>query len=143
MTWISIALCLSLGAIALLHAGWALGRSWPMGNDKDLSQAVVGDPGRTKMPQKWQSALVAVALTGAAIWPFIMRGDIVVPYLPDTLIPLGAYALTFIFLGRGFVGLTPWFKRLLPGEPFVRYNRAYYSPLCLLLGVGFLFLLTA
>ncbi|MBN4051709.1 DUF3995 domain-containing protein [Parvibaculum lavamentivorans] len=141
MVWIPIVLSLTLGLIALLHGAWALGSPWPMKNDRDLSQTVVGDPGRTVMPQKWQSALVALCLMGAALWPFVMLHAIAIPLLPEPLIPLGAYALIFIFLGRGAVGLTPWFKRLLPGDPFVRYNRIYYSPLCLLIGIGFVALL--
>ncbi len=140
-TVIPIALSLTLGLIALLHGAWALGSPWPMKNDRDLSQAVVGDPGRTIMPQKWQSALVALCLAGAALWPFVMLNKIAIPLLPDPLILLGAYALIVVFLGRGAIGLTPWFKRLLPGDPFVRYNRIYYSPLCLLIGSGFVALL--
>ena len=32
----------------------------------------------------------------------------------------------------------PTFERALPEQPFLRLNRRFYSPLCVLIGLGFL-----
>jgi uncharacterized protein DUF3995 len=141
MIWIVFSLSAILVAVALLHTFWAFGSPWPMKNDQELVTAVVGASGRTDMPAKWQSAFVAVCSAGAAVWPYFLAGKIVLPFLPQTIVSLGGWALMLVFLGRGLIGLTPWFKNLLPVEPFVSLNRKYYSPLCLIIGTGFLALL--
>ena len=113
-----------------------------MKSDQELVKAVVGAEKRIEMPAKWQSALVALLLLGAAIWPHVMEKTLVIPLLPPMLIALGGWTLTAVFIGRGLVGLTPWFRRLLPEEPFCTYNRTYYSPLCIVIGAGFAILQT-
>jgi len=142
MSWISVVLSVCLIAISALHALWALGSPWPMKSDQELVKAVVGDEKIIEMPAKWQSALVAILLLAGAIWPHVMEQTLVIPFLPPMLIALGGWTLTAVFIGRGLVGLTPWFRRLLPEEPFRSYNRTYYSPLCIVIGLGFLLLQT-
>lgn len=142
MSWISVVLSICLIAISMLHALWALGSPWPMKSDQELVKAVVGAEKRIEMPAKWQSALVALLLLCAAIWPHVIEQSLVVPLLPPMLIAVGGWALTAVFLGRGLIGLTPWFHRLLPEEPFCTNNRNLYSPLCILIGTGYLILQT-
>ena len=113
-----------------------------MKSDQELVKAVVGADKRIEMPAKWQSALVALLLLAAAIWPHVMEQTLVIPLLPPMLIALGGGALAAVFIGRGLVGLTPWFRQLLPEEPFCTYNRTYYSPLCIAIGAGFAILQT-
>lgn len=141
MIWIAVSLSLVLAAISILHALWASGSSWPKENDEALVQAVVGSSGRTEMPAKWQSAFVALCLAGGAVLPHLTLQTVTIPHLPLELVSLSTWALTIVFLGRGLIGTTPWFRKLLPGEPFVSLNRKYYSPLCLIIGAGFLILL--
>jgi hypothetical protein len=45
-----------------------------------------------------------------------------------------------VFLGRGIAGFTPWWRRLTPEQPFARLDQSLYSPLCLLIGLGFIVL---
>ncbi len=138
---ISVLLSLLLAVIAFVHALWATGSNWPRENAEALVKTVVGAPGRTEMPARWQSAFVALCLLTASIWPFLLMSPQTFTILPTVLIDLGTGALITVFLGRGLVGLTPWFRRLLPTEPFLSLNRTYYSPLCIALGAGFLALL--
>ena len=138
---VSVLLSLALAIIAFVHALWATGSNWPRENAEALVATVVGAPGRTQMPARWQSALVAFCLLGASIWPFLLMSTQTFTILPTAFFDLGTGALVTVFLGRGLVGLTPWFRRLLPVEPFLSLNRTYYSPLCIALGTGFLALL--
>jgi len=142
MSWISVALSICLMVISALHALWALGSPWPMKSGQELVNAVVGAENRIDMPPKWQSALVALLLLAAAMWPHVMEKTLVIPFLPPMLIALGGWTLTAVFIGRGLIGLTPWFHKLLPEEPFRTYNRNCYSPLCIVIGAGFLVLQT-
>jgi hypothetical protein len=45
-----------------------------------------------------------------------------------------------VFLVRGGLGYTAWWAVRTPTEPFRRFDRKTYSPLCLILGAGFLIL---
>jgi Protein of unknown function (DUF3995) len=135
---------LTLLAISLLHLAWALGSAFPCKDKEMLARAVVGrsgGDGGNGMPPGFSSALVAALIFLAALWPLMMRGWILTS-VPIALQGLGAIVLILVFLGRGIVGLTPWFRQLLPEEPFVSLNRTYYSPLCIALGLCYLILLT-
>jgi Protein of unknown function (DUF3995) len=128
-------------AISALHLSWAFGSTFPCKDRDALVRTVVGRGGGAgAMPPGVSSALVAAATFLAALWPLMMQGRILT-FVPPPLIHLGAIVLVIVFLGRGVIGLTPWFQRLLPEEPFVRLNRKYYSPLCIALGLCYLVLL--
>jgi Protein of unknown function (DUF3995) len=130
-----------LTAISLLHLAWAFGSAFPCQDRETLVRTVVGrSGGGSSMPPGFSSALVAAATFLAALWPLIMQGWIV-KSVPIPLQGLGTIVLILVFLGRGVIGLTPWFRRLLPEEPFVTLNRKYYSPLCIALGLCYLILL--
>ena len=51
--------------------------------------------------------------------------------------PPASMLIALVFLGRGIAGFTPWWRRLAPEQPFARLDVRYYSPLCLLIGLGF------
>jgi len=48
------------------------------------------------------------------------------------------WTLALVFLGRGVEGYLPAMAKA--EQPFPQLNRRYYSPLCLVLGLGFLVL---
>jgi Protein of unknown function (DUF3995) len=132
----------TLLAISGLHLGWAFGSAFPCRDRDALVRTVVGlnGGGASAMPPGLSSAFVAVLIFLAALWPLMMQGWILTS-VPFTVQGSGAFVLILVFLGRGMVGLTPWFRRLLPEEPFVTLNRSYYSPLCITLGLCYLVLL--
>jgi Protein of unknown function (DUF3995) len=138
---ISVFVLVTLFAISALHLAWAFGSTFPCKDRDALVRTVVGrGGGASAMPPGISSALVAAATFLAALWPQMMRGRILT-FVPASLIGLGAVVLVMVFLGRGVIGLTPWFRRLLPEEPFRALNRKYYSPLCIALGLCYLALL--
>jgi Protein of unknown function (DUF3995) len=138
---ISMFVLVTLFAISALHLAWAFGSTFPCKDSDALVRAVVGrGGGGSAMPSGISSALVAAVTFLAALWPQMMQGRILT-FVADSLIGLGAVVLVTVFLGRGMIGLTPWFRLLLPEEPFVSLNRKYYSPLCIALGLCYLVLL--
>jgi hypothetical protein len=138
---ISMFVFVTLFAISALHLAWAFGSTFPCKDRDALVRAVVGrGGGGSAMPSGISSALVAAATFMAALWPQMMQGRILTS-MPASLIGLGAVVLVIVFLARGIIGLTPWFRRLLPEEPFLTLNQKYYSPLCIALGLCYLVLL--
>ena len=143
MPLISIFVLVTLLAISALHLAWAFGSAFPCKDRETLVRTVVGrssEGGESKMPPGISSVLVAAATFLAALWPLMMQGRIFT-FVPISLQGLGAIVLVIVFLGRGVIGLTPWFRQLLPTEPFAALNRKYYSPLCIALGLCYLILL--
>ena len=137
MDAIAFALAVVLTIVAAIHFAWALGMVWPGIDDASLSRIVVGTPGATRMPPRWLTAIVAILIFLAALWPVLWRGLIPYPHaIPQTIIWLGMCALALVFLGRGVAGYLPAMAKA--EQPFARLNRLYYSSLCLVLGVGFL-----
>ncbi|MBR7552201.1 DUF3995 domain-containing protein, partial [Mycobacterium tuberculosis] len=59
------------------------------------------------------------------------------------LLRLGMLALTVIFLARGGLSFTAFFRNRQAEEPFLTLDRRYYGPLCLAIGAGFAVLLFA
>ena len=140
---IAIAMTVILGAIAALHAYWAAGGLWPGRTERKLIDTVIGDPRLTRMPPAWMSAAVAALLAGFALLPLL-----IVPLLAPFPISLQtnrqamavAFFAAMVFLGRGIAGYLPVWRRLHPAEPFATYDLLLYSPLCILLGVAFIFI---
>jgi hypothetical protein len=56
---------------------------------------------------------------------------------------LHAAGIAAVFLGRGLAGYTSARRRRFPEQPFATYDRLAYSPLCLMLGAGYLTILVA
>jgi len=132
---LAILLFLGVGAAAALHALWGLGSTWPEADEEALARSVVGD-GRRRMPPAWQCFAVAALLAIVALWPFLMLGRGEVP-----VVLAGSFAISGLFVTRGFAGYSPRWRGRFRDEPFATRDRRYYSPFCLLMGVGYLALL--
>ncbi len=131
---ISSLMFIALFAVAIAHFSWAIGSTWPIRNEKLLAQTVVGTAGIERMPPRLASLAVAIATMAAGIFGLALADH-------DSggawLSAIGAL-IGLVFLARGIIGYTPWWAAMTP-EPNFRFNdRRVYSPLCLLLGVGFL-----
>jgi hypothetical protein len=122
-------------AVAIAHFLWFLGRSWPIKDQELLARTVIGRTGVTRVP-RLPSLVVTIAALAAGIIALALA-DHSGGGLPLTL--LGAL-LAAIFLARGLIGYTAGWRARFPVEPFATLDRRNYSPLCLLLGGGFLIL---
>jgi hypothetical protein len=131
---LSILLSAVLGIAGLVHLAWAFGSTFPCANEQELARAVVGRRGITRMPSAAASAFVALCLLGASLWALLL-GRLVEAPVSDWLIAPGGLVLASVFLLRGVTGILPTFEQALPEQPFLRLNRLFYSPLCLLIGV--------
>ena len=132
---LAVLLCLGVGAVAVVHALWGLGSTWPEADQEALARSVVGS-GRRRMPPAWQCFAVATVLALVALWPFVMLGRGEVPWVLAISV-----AIAGVFIVRGLAGYSPRWRQHFPDEPFATRDRRYYSPFCLLLGVGYLALL--
>ncbi len=123
-------------AVSLAHLLWALGRTWPIRDEKLLAQTVVGFDNIEKMPPKLASLGVAIVVLAAGVLALALA-DPESGGLPLTLlgIPFG-----LAFLGRGILGYTSRWAKITPHPNFRLNDRRIYSPLCLALGGGFLVL---
>jgi len=126
--------------IAAMHFYWAFGGFWPGKDEVSLVRTVFGGNRISKMPPMALTLVVAVAIFAASLWPLMWRS--IVPYtLPQGLVWIGMVVLAMVFLGRGIVGYLPIFTNKLSEQPFARLNKLYFSPLCLIVGAGFVALL--
>lgn len=130
-----------LTALAVLHALWALGLSFPFPNEQTLARSVVGRRGITRLPSRAAVGFLAILLLAAAIAACLMgfypadlpRGAKLM------LLPVGLF-LAGVFLLRSIVGVLPPSERAAPEQPYLSLNRRIYSPLSALIGIGFLIL---
>jgi hypothetical protein len=140
MTGLAIALALLLAIIAGLHAYWGRGGFWPAANEDDLIATVIGNTRARRMPPPWLSLLVAGAIAVTAAWPLLLIATPSSAALRPWLLLMG-FAILAVFLLRGVAGFLPAWRRLHLREPFASYDRCYYSPLCLLIAIGYAALL--
>jgi hypothetical protein len=128
---ITLTLGALIAAIAALHFSWALGSDWPAPKGQPL--AVYVTPG-TRRPGAAITVAVALAIAAAAAVVLASRARLMAPW---DMMAAGAYfVVTLVFLGRGLVGYFPALWRRAEGLPFHRLNRAFYSPVCLVIGAG-------
>jgi hypothetical protein len=128
---------LPLLTVGFAHLLWALGTTWPIHSETLLAQTVIGRPGVTRMPNRLLTLLVAVALFAMALVAMGLA-DKMDGGLTRTVLGV---ALAIIFLGRGILGYTSFWRERFPTEPFATLDRKNYSPLCLWIGAGFAILL--
>ena len=128
-------LFVGVGAIAVVHALWGLGNTWPEANQEALARGVVGD-GRKRMPPPWQCFAVAFLLAVVALWPWYVLGR-----SSEPAVLTGTFAIAGAFVARGWAGYSPRWRSIFYDEPFARRDKRYYSPYSLLLGVSYLALL--
>lgn len=134
-TVLALLLFVGVGAIAVVHALWGLGGTWPEPNQEALARGVVGD-GRKHMPPPWQCFAVAVLLALVALWPWYVLGR-----SSEPAVLTGTFAIAGAFVARGWAGYSPRWRSIFYDEPFARRDKRYYSPYSLLLGVSYLALL--
>ena len=128
MTAVALLVSAVLIVIAAVHFLWALGWWFPIREEARLVRAVVGVKGAERMPGPIPCALVVAAMLVAAGLPWIADGT-----LRQVALILAATG----FVIRGVLPWRPFWRRLTPQEPFATYDRRYYGPLCLALGLGF------
>ena len=136
LAWLLAAVPVTLAGV---HAYWAGGGLWPATTEKDLIYTVIGDPRFVAMPPMWMTLCVAGALLVSAAmallslrrWSGLSKAGLIVLLL----------GITAVFALRGGAGMAiamgvlnvdpPW------TEPFATLDTYIYSPLCLILGLGF------
>lgn len=142
LMYLAILLLLAmLGLLATIHAYWGMGGRWPGRNESSLVALVVGRTKDMRMPSPAACFAVATALATTAIM-VILHMPIISNRLSDffvSLIAIGYWSAAFAFLLRGFAGYVPMIWRHAKGTPFYRFNQIYYSPLCLVIALGFIF----
>lgn len=136
MIVLAFALSAILIVITSLHVYWGIGGIWPGTDAASCARAVVGVKGVQEMPTPFACFAVAACLVLATLWPLALMGVFATPF-PQGGLAGAAVLIAMIFLGRGLLGFTPWWRRLTPEQPFTRLDRLFYSPLCLLIGAGF------
>lgn len=136
MTALALILSFVLLVITSLHVYWGIGGIWPGKDQASCARAVVGFRGVDEMPSAGASFAVAACLALATLWPLALEGVFASPF-PREGLASTALLIGLVFIGRGVAGFTPWWRRLAPEQPFARLDRLYYSPLCLLIGLGF------
>lgn len=119
-------------AIAIVHLLWAFGFTYPTKNETMLAQTVLGYKGVTRMPPKMVSFGMAIATLIAGIWALALSSP-----QPNPTLTIGGFVLLLVFLGRGAIGYTSWWRERTPQEPFASFDRKLYSPLCLGIALGY------
>jgi uncharacterized membrane protein YidH (DUF202 family) len=133
--FLAVLMFILLLAIAIAHAVWAFGGSWPIRNRAMLAQTVIGVEGVTRVP-RLASFGVAIAVMLAGIAALALADHTSGKFGLDAI----GIVLALVFLGRGAIGYTRWWQQKTPLEPFRTLDRRNFSPLCLGLGAGFLIL---
>jgi hypothetical protein len=132
----------ALLALALLHLVWAAGSPWPARTAAELHALVVGGKPRSVMPPPWASVGVAIVLALFAVGALAVRGLVPTP-APDVVRVL-TWIAAGILVARGVGGFFEgWLRPDAASQPFARWNRRVYSPLCLLLAAALVAALTA
>ncbi len=139
MTALALILSFVLLLITALHVYWGIGGIWPGKDQASCARAVVGFHGVDEMPSAGASFAVAACLALATLWPLALMGVFATPF-PQQGLAATSVMIALVFLGRGVLGFTSWWRRQAPEQPFARLDQSFYSPLCLLIGAGFLLL---
>lgn len=126
--------CVALLTVSLAHFLWAFGRPWPIRDSALLARTVVGRPGVDTMPPWYFSLLVAVFTLCCAVFALALADH----DSGGTGMSLLALVPGLLFLARGIAGYLPAWRRARPVEPFRTNDIRVYSPLCLVVGIGFI-----
>ncbi len=122
-------------AISMVHLLWAFGSSYPAKSEASLAKTVAGFRGMTAMPPRLASLGVSVLALAAGVWALTLSDP-----EGSLLASAGGVVLAVVFLARGGVGYTKWWRQLTPEQPFATLDKKFYSPLCLWIGLGFVIL---
>lgn len=140
MTIIAIPLSCVLVPIAVLHFLWAIKIWFPVKDEERLAKTVTGFKGRRRMPSTFACLFVSIALFLTAALPLLLTNILRQELIPPWLAAMFCFLAGFLFVFRGIIGYLPVFARMTPEQPFRTYDRYIYSPLCLVIGSSFLFL---
>jgi hypothetical protein len=122
-------------AVSLAYLLWAFGSRWPIRDPELLARAVIGRPGVTRVP-RLASFVISVLIFAAGIIALSLADHTAGDWW---LTALGVL-LAALFGGRGLAGFTKGWQDRHSVEPFATLDRKTYSPLCLIVGAGFLIL---
>jgi hypothetical protein len=114
-------------ALSALHIYWAVGGRW--GSDVAVPSHAASQTALLR-PSPALTLAVALALAIAAVLVLLNF------YWPVPIVKLGTWGLAGVFLLRsiGEFRYTGLFKTV-KDTPFARYDTAYFTPLCLALGL--------
>ena len=127
MSILMFILIATFAVLAAIHAAWAFGIWFPWRDEAVLVRAVIGGRGVTRMPGPIPCGLVAAALGALAFSLMLPSG-----WLVDVIQAVAAVVL----VGRGLITYLPQWRLLTPQEPFATYDRRFYGPLAIGLGLG-------
>lgn len=125
---------IALFSVSLAHFLWAVGRTWPIRNEKLLAQTVVGFKDIERMPPRLMSLAIAIGTFAAGVFALALADH----DSGGIGLDLVGIALAVVFLARGIAGFTPWWTALTPEPNFRLNDRRVYTPLCLAIGLGFI-----
>ncbi len=116
---------------------------WVAGGRRGLLAAIPSDGSKINFrPTKMATAVVAVALAAAGL--FVLElGEVMERLIfPDWLFRYGGWILSGVFLLRT-VGDFRWigFFKKQKGTLFAKWDTLLYSPLCLFIGIGLIFVI--
>ena len=137
MNALGLAMTAVLAAIAALHLAWAARIWWPIREEAALARAIAGFRGIDRMPGTLPSLAVAAAIFASLMLIADLSWASGLTHLPAWVVWNASAIAGLVFLGRGVIGFTPFWAKLTPEEPFRTLDRRYYSPLCILIGLGF------
>lgn len=123
-------------AVSVAHLLWSMGQTWPIRDEKLLAQTVIGFRDVERMPPRLTSFAVALATLAAGVLALSLADH----DSGGLLLTLVGVLLAAIFLTRGIIGYTAWWANKTPQPNFRLNDRRVYSPLCLLLGTGYVVL---
>lgn len=123
-------------AVSVAHLLWSMGQTWPIRDEKLLAQTVIGFRDIERMPPRLTSFAVALATLAAGVLALSLADH----DSGGPLLTLVGVLLAAIFLARGIIGYTAWWANKTPQANFRLNDRRVYSPLCLLLGTGYVVL---
>lgn len=133
ITLLAIAAALILIILAILHAVWGFGSTWPEADSQALARRVAGFKGIRQMPRPAACFFVASVLAFAALTALTAVGVLPTTY-PNWLILTALSAVAAVFTLRGLIAYTPQWRERTPEEPFASLDRRLYGPLCLIIG---------
>lgn len=118
----------TLGAIAAIHAAWALGWRWPGGTDQALAERVVG-AGAELPPASVTWAVAALLGAAGAVVAAVGAGR------HERFLRAAAWSVAGVLIARGAVYIP---VDLIGGldSTYAQLDLGLYSPLCIALGLG-------
>ncbi|MEL7282753.1 MAG: DUF3995 domain-containing protein [Pseudomonadota bacterium] len=137
MTFLALITAGILWPIAGLHMLWAFGNPWPFKSEDDLAKTVGGpslDHNISVAAKFIITVIAAGAIWVAGLLPLMHTGVLPSPF-GEILLYWLLVLQTAVFLIRGALG----YFDLVPAsayEPFRTFNRRYFSPLIISLGLS-------